>query len=72
MLEIALMITLLKMNLCFIWARMDVFAMMHINTIIASCIICTIEAPLANMLMAAAPPKQLCTSVLKVAEPIKF
>lgn len=72
MLEIALRTTQLKMNLCFIWARIDVLAIMLINTIIASCIICVIEVPFANTLMAAAPPKQLCTRILKVADPIKF
>jgi len=64
--------TELKMNLWVICARIEVLAMMLIKTMMASWIICRIEVPLANMLMAAVPPKQLCTRMLKVADPIKF
>lgn len=72
MLETVLKSTQLKINLCVICARIEVFAIILINTIMASCIIWINEVPLAKILMAAAPPKQLCTRMLKVADPIKF
>jgi hypothetical protein len=49
---------------------MEVLANMLANTMIVSCIICKNEVPFDNILIAAAPPKQLCPIIAIVANPM--
>jgi len=60
----------LNTTLCFICAKIEVFANIQAKTIIANCIIWPIEVPCERIYMAAAAPKQLWPITAIVAEPI--